>query len=228
MANSTYRDIQDNVLAMLSKSDTTTRNRIKTWINMGYQDFVNRELWPFREVTGTLATVAGTQEYTLASQFADIDTQNILSVAIQGTNQAKLAYWPFNQLRASKPDFDSDTAGVPRYYYIKARKIGFWPLPDAIYSIAIDYYSVPTELSADSDEPSIPQAYREGLVQYALSLEHDFNTDPDLAQKALNRYEQIVTLARQNLLSQPVDTGNFRILGPADSKNWTGMTDEVI
>lgn len=64
-------------------------------------------------------------------------------------------------------------------------------------------------------------------MQYALSLEHDFNTDPDLAQKATNRYEQIVTLARNNLLTQPNDTENFRILGPADSFNHTGLPGEV-
>lgn len=57
-------------------------------------------------------------------------------------------------------------------------------------------------------------------MHYALSLEHDFNTDPDLAIKEMNRYEQKVTLARQNLLSQPVDDGSFRITGPDNS--WTG------
>ena len=86
---------------------------------------------------------------------------------------------------------------------------------------------IPTELSADSDEPSIPVAYRESLLQYALSMEHDFNTDPDLALKAMNRYEQIVTLARQNLLTQPTDTETFRILGPADAKSWTGLSGEL-
>lgn len=86
---------------------------------------------------------------------------------------------------------------------------------------------LPTELSADSDTSIIPVTYREALVHYGLSLEHDFNTDPDLAQKSMNRYEQIVTLARQNLLAQPTDTEAFRILGPADSRNWTGLSNEI-
>lgn len=227
MANITYKDIQDNTLSLISKSDSTTRNRIKVWINMGYQDFVLRELWPFRESTDSITTVAGTQEYTLSTEFADIDQQNIISVAIQGAPNKKLTYWPYNQLRADKPDFDLEGTGVPERYYIKGGKIGFWPSPAAEYTIAVDYYKIPTELDGDSDEPIIPLAYRESLMQYALSLEHDFNTDPDLAQKALNRYEQIVALARNNLLSQPTDTGNFRILGPADSKNWTGMYGEL-
>lgn len=58
-------------------------------------------------------------------------------------------------------------------------------------------------------------------------MEHDFNTDPDLALKAMNRYEELVTLARQNLLTQPNDTEAFRILGPADSGQWTGLSGEV-
>ena len=222
-ASSTYREIQDWVLGQISKSDTTTRNRIKININLGYHNFVLRELWPFRETTGVLNTVAGTQEYDLSTNFSDLDEQNIISVAIQGTTNRKLVYWPFNQLRASQPDFDSIGASVPERYYFKAGQIGFWPLPADVYAVLIDYYKVPTELSADADAPIIPVAYREALGQYALSYEHDFNTDPDLAQKAMNTYEQIVTLARQNLLSQPTDTEGFRILGPMDFKNPTDL-----
>lgn len=226
-AVTTYRNIQDRTLDLLGKSDTTTRNRVKNWINMGQSDFVLRELWPFREITGTLNTSQGTQEYSLSSNFATMDAQNIISVAIQGASQSKLTYWPYNQLRANQPDFDYIGTGIPTRYYIKSGSIGFWPSPDATYSVAIDYFNLPTEMSDDADEPSLPVDYREALVQYAVSLEHDFNTDPDLAQKAMNRYEEIVTLARQNLLSQPTDTGNFTVRGPADSRSWLGLSGEI-
>lgn len=227
MAISTYRDIQDRTLDVLSKSDATTRNRVKDWINLGQRDFVLRELWPFREVTDTLATVAGTQEYTLSTEFTDIDAQNIISVAIQGASQKKLPYIPYNQLRAERPDFDQDNSAVPQFYYLKAGKIGFWPVPNDAYTVAVDYFKLPTELSADADVSIIPLSYREALIHYSLSMEHDFNTDPDLALKAMNRYEELVTLARQNLLTQPNDTGGFTILGPADSSSWTGLRGEV-
>lgn len=226
-ASSTFKEIQDRVLDLLSKSDATTRNRLKNWINLGQSDFVMREQWPFREVTGTLTTEQGTQEYDLSDTFADLDEHNIYSVAIQGASQKKLIYWPFSQLRADKPDFDYDAQSVPERYYIKAGKLGLWPVPNGEYSIAIDYQKVPTEMSEDSDTPIIPVNYRECLIHYALSMEHDYNTDPDLAQKAMNRYEDIVNLARQNLLAQPSDTGVFRVLGPADFRNHTGLYGEV-
>lgn len=222
-AAQTYLEQQNRVLDLISKSDSTTRNRIKNWINLGYYNFVLRELWPFREVTDTITTVASTQEYTLSSEFTDIDAQNIQAVTLQGTVNRKLVYWPFSQLRASQPDFDLIGASIPERYYLKAGKIGFWPLPNDAYTVTVDYYKVPTELSADADEPIIPVGYREALVQYALAKEHDFNTDPDLAQKAMNEYEGVVTLARQNLLAQPNDTEAFRILGPADAKNHTDL-----
>ena len=225
-SNSSYREIQDNVLSLISKSDSTTRTRIKNWINMGYYDFVLRELWPFREVTDTITTVGGTQEYTLSTEFTDIDAQNIISVTVQDNN-TKLVYWPYNQLRANQPNFAQVGSSVPQRYYIKAGKIGLWPAPADAYTVVVDYYKVPTELSADADVPIVPIAYRESLVQYALGLEHDFNSDPDLAVKASNRYEQIVTLARNNLLTQPNDTESFRILGPMDSRNHTGLPGEV-
>lgn len=225
-AASSFRELQDRVLDLLSKSDATTRSRVKNWINLGQSDFVMRELWPFREATENITTSAGTQEYDLTN-LTDIDAQNIISVAIQGANQKKLSYIPFNQLRASKPDFDADATAVPRNYYLRAGQIGFWPAPAAAYTIAVDYYMVPTEMSNDSDVSIIPVNYREALMHYSLSMEHDFNTDPDLALKAMNRYEEIVTLARNNLLSQPIDSEGFRILGPADANSWTGLRGEI-
>lgn len=222
-AATTYREIQDRVLDVLGRNDSTTRNRVKNWINLGQSDFVLRELWPFREATDTYTTVAGTQEYTLSSETADMDAQNIASVAIQGDNYRKLNYMPFQQLRARYPDFDYAGTGLPQFYYLQNGKIGFYQSPDAVYTVLVDYYKVPTEMSDDSDTTIIPVNYREVLIHYALSMEHDYNTDPDLALKAMNRYEQITTLARQNLLSQPTDTDTVRILGPADVRNWTDM-----
>lgn len=227
-AITTYKDIQDRVLDQLGKSDATTRNRVKNWINLGQNDFVTRELWPFREATDTITTVGGTQEYTLSSETADLDSQNILSVAIQGAINKKLPFTPFNQLRAVRPDFTLDASAVPQKYYIKGGKLGFYPTPNAAYTIFMDYYKVPTELSADADVTIIPLAYREALMHYALSLEHDYNTDPDLAQKAMNRYEDIVTLARNNLLTQPADSDSFMIMGPADYRSHSGLSDEVM
>lgn len=218
--NSTLSEIRTNVLSLLGKSDATTTNRVTKWINLGQSDFILRELWPFREATGTLTTITGTQEYDLSTNFSALDEGNIISVAIQGSSASKLIYWPYNQLRQDFPDFDAEAQGTPTRYYIKAGQIGLWPAPNSAYTISIDYYKIPTELSADSDETIIPVNYRESLMHYALSLEHDFNTDPDLAIKEMNRYEQLVTLARQNLLAQPADSGNFQIQGPDNS--WTG------
>lgn len=224
-ANSSFLEIQNNVLALISKSDATTRNRVKNWINMGYYDFVLREQWPFRETTGTITTSAGTQEYSLASNFSDIDENNITSVAIQGASARKLNYIPYNQLRVTQPDYDQEGQGLPEKYYIKGDNIGFWPQPGDTYSVSVDYHKLLTELSADSDEPIIPVGYREALVQYGLAKEHDYNTDPDLAIKAMNEYEQIITKARMNLLTQPNDMNNVRILGPADFYNHTDIGD---
>ena len=226
-ASSTYLEIQNRALDLISKSDSTTRNRIKNWINMGYYNFVLRELWPFRETTDDVTTIAGTQEYVLSTEFTNIDAQNITSVAIQGATNRKLVYWPFNQLRAANPDYDLIGTSVPQNYYLKGGNLGLWPSPNDVYTVTVDYYKVPTELSADADEPIIPVAYRQSLVQFALAKEHDFNTDPDLAQKAMNEFEQIVVLARQNLLSQPNDTEAFRILGPADFRSHTGLPGEI-
>ena len=223
--NKTYKNIQDNVLAMVSRSDTETRNRIKSWINLGQQDFVSRELWPFREEVAQIAVESGTREYVLTDNLSDsIDANNIVSVVSLGNNGRKLSYVPFQGLRTLHPDL-SVGSGPPEVYYLRAGSIGFYPTPSADSVIEVDYYIVPADLEADDDESIIPLTYREALFQYALSFEHDYNSDPDLAVKAMNRYEQILISARVNLLNQPVDSGAFRIAGPANSE-WTSLPGE--
>lgn len=218
---SSYREIQDRVLDLLGRSDATTRNRVKNWINMGQSDFVLRENWSFREKTGSLSLLQGVQEYSLSGNFSDLDAQNISSVSLQGANGRKLVYWPYDRLRDLYPDFDFDSQSLLERYYIKAGNIGFYPIPNGADTVLIDYYKVPTELVADSDVTIIPVNYRESLVNYALSREQDYDGDPDLAQKSMNRYEEQVTLARNNLLTQPADSNNFKVLGPSDYYNWT-------
>lgn len=221
--STTFRNLQDRVLDVLGKSDNTTRNRVINWINLGQNDFVTRELWPFREYTYSLSTVAGTQEYSLTSNFTTLDSQNLVSVALQGTVAKKLPFIPFTRLRVSQPDFDLNATDVPQKYYLRSGNLGFWPSPAGVYTCLVDGYLLPTEMSADADVTIIPLSYREALVHYALSLEYDYNGDPDLAVKASNRYEEIVTLARNNLLAQPSDSEAFRIMGPADFKNHTDI-----
>lgn len=222
-ATTTFVNLQNRVTDMLGKSDSTTVNRVKNWLNMGQFEFVARENWPFRETTGSLATVSSTQEYSLSSNFSDLDAQNIIAVSIQGASHAKLAYWPYDRFRIDQPDFDYEGTGVPSRYYIKAGSIGFWLVPNAVFTVAIDYFKLPTEMSADSDASIIPLAYRQSLVHYALSKEHDYNTDPDLAVKEMNSFEQSIQAARNSLLGQPFDNGNFTILGPQDFTNWSGL-----
>lgn len=223
-----YKDIQDRTLDILGKSDTTTRNRVKNWINLGYQDFVLRELWPFREKSGDLSIVAGTQEYDLATTFTDMDAENIISVSIQGSSSVKLRYIAYNQLRYSQPDYTTNGQDLPIYYYIKAGKLGLWPSPSGSYTAIVEYFSVPTDLSGDTDVPIIPLAYRQALIHHALSYENDYNGDPDLAQKAMNTYEDFITKARMNLLTQPTDSDNFVMMGPENFINHTGFSGEIL
>lgn len=224
--NTTFLEIQNNVLKLLSKTDDTTRNRVKGWINLGQQDFVMRELWPFRESTATLPVTGGTQEYSLVDDVAeDIDAGNIVSVATIGSGGKKLKYVPFQKLRAAYGDLSVNPAPA-QFYYIKNGNIGIYPAPDDDFEVDIDYYIVPTELEVDGDETVIPLGYREALIHYALALEHDYNTDPDLAIKSQNRYEQIIKLARVNLLAQPPDSDGFTIEGASDSR-WTGLRSEA-
>jgi len=58
---------------------------------------------------------------------------------------------------------------IPQYWFPWAKKIGIEPLPDAAYDLNVYVASLPTiEMSADTDEPQIPDEFQELIIQYAI------------------------------------------------------------
>lgn len=59
---------------------------------------------------------------------------------------------------------DGDSGGRPAFWAKWGSRLRIYPEPDAVYTIGTFARMVPTELSADSDTPLIPLAYRHSVL----------------------------------------------------------------
>lgn len=90
------------------------------------------------------------------------------------------------------PEFDdlpSSSSGRPTNYVIDRPDIKFYPTPDAAYSLQLRYYQTPTEMTADDDEPEIPEDYQHVLVSYALARCYRRENDYRAADYHLDEYK---------------------------------------
>lgn len=76
-------------------------------------------------------------------------------------------------------------------------------VPDRIYTIAYEYYTSPTDLSAYSDVPVIPERYKQVIVDGAMYHAYLFRDNIEEAAAALDKYTKGVNRMRRVEIPQP-------------------------
>lgn len=139
-----------------------------TWLNEEYRNVSGMRRWKWLEATTTAATVAGTSAYTPVA--TDIRNYDAVRAADSQGNEVYLdprpTQWVREQLQRYPLVVDR---APPRYWARWAGQIILYPIPDAVYTLTIDYVRNVTAMVADGDTPSIPEAYDDILVWGAVA-----------------------------------------------------------
>lgn len=206
MANlATYSNIIADIKDKFSKNSSgfgsETDTSIRKWISQKEFDIYASRKWPFMRKSNTISTVASTQSYSLATDYAFGSLYDV----IDSTNKIRL-------YRANAEDIDTYYAGLstsstPTYYFLdgvdtsNVQKISFYPIPADVYTITYRYYRdpTPTDISTDNSNdslsPIIPQRYRSLLVDAVLE---------ELLQKDANPNADRVNIKYQNMLQKMI------------------------
>lgn len=138
-------DIQDESANMLT--------RIGRYLNSRYFEVLRAIHWDIINDDYTISVVAGTQDYTLPTDFGSE------VFVLDATNNTDLACVDFQALSRDYPGSITDSGAIERYTIWENdsgdKKIKFHYKPAESVTVSVPYIVKPSEMSGDSDTPLI-------------------------------------------------------------------------
>jgi hypothetical protein len=193
--------------ANLDNLDQTTR-RWRNFINKAY-----KRVWltmhrdnEYRETETTATTVANTEYIAIPAGITNID-----QVKFANEPPIDLMAWP--RFERFKEDIYYETVnGSPTAASIYQRRLYFYPVPDAAYTVYIRGQETFTALDADTDTPDIADEFHDVIEEIAVLYEMAY--EGDIAGQQLKmETEQWLKLVKNNSrshASQPPKTMSRR------------------
>ena len=160
----------------------------------------NRTDFLFDDESYSVTLVTGVPTYSISSKITRLENVSLYNKDVQ--HKSKL------QLQTDHPRWrtDSGISGKEASYFIRGRKIRFYPIPDAIDNgqiISLDTYRLPLEsISSSSDELEIPEEYHRDLIWWVLYEAYSKQDADTYDAKRADRYLAQFT----NVFGQVIDS----------------------
>jgi len=170
-----FLELQNEVLAH-GFDQSVYRARVQRWLNEAQSRIARILELPNQYVTTTITTVVGTETYNLPSDVVRINGVTNASSPSELTHVEDPADIAYNNQAGQ-------SVGEPQYYTLSSgTTLRLSPIPNAVYSLTLDYYKAPSTLSADTDVSSIPSDYHDVMISYALSRAYRSEDDMQMSQ----------------------------------------------
>lgn len=184
--------------------------RLTGLINDAYYDVCSREPWPFLEAqVSNITTTAGSADITEPSDFGQVQS---IVIDSQGIALVPKRWEWINQNYTGA----LTSTGVPLYYYFVGDQIKLYPVPDAAYTLTLQYLRYPTPLSAGLDTPILPTRHHRIILLGALVSAYNMEDSGDEADRFEKQFEKRIALMRNDLWMRQYDRPDF-VQAVADS-----------
>lgn len=81
----------------------------------------------------------------------------------------------------------------PAYFTITpAKSIGLGPVPTGDYTVTAEYFTMPTELSASTDTPSLPTQYHMAIVYRAMMMYGAYESAQEVYQRGEIEFKRLL------------------------------------
>lgn len=213
----TYLDITNEVIARMNEVALTSANfgsargfqvQCKNAVNDAINYVNQREFgWPFTHSTQTQTLVAGQTRYTIPAdtQSVDYDTFRISkddTLGVSGITLRILDYKEYTQKYIDQ-ETTSDVGAVPIYVFrTPDNNYGLYPYPDKAYELKYEYFQKPTALSAHGDVPTIPEQFRQVIVDGATAYSYQYRGEAQQYGINFARFEDGIKQMQTILLNR--------------------------
>ena len=176
-------DMRDKLRKRIGNPDTTDvpDDDLTELINLAYRDIAGRYRFHTVRKLCQFSTVSGTARYGLP---ADCEAVFRVRDVTNGTKLQKRG----DRFAATQEASDDEITGKPTDYVRQRDWILLDPTPDDVYVMELYYKAGITDLSLDTDEPIIPEAWTEGILKLARHKFYDNAGDIPKATYALANY----------------------------------------
>ena len=155
----------------------------------------------------TETLVASQTRYTIPTDAHHVDYEtfsiskdNTLGVA--GVTLRILEYKEYVD-RYIDQESTSDVGGVPIYVFrTPDNNYGLYPYPDKAYTLKYEYYSKPTALSAATDAPTVPEQFRQIIVDGATAYAYQYSGEAQQYGINFSRFEEGIKHMQSILIEQ--------------------------
>ena len=163
--------------------------------------------WPFTHSTATVTLVANQTRYTLPANTQSIDYETFriskdAALGVAGTTLRVLDYKEYVD-RAIDQESTTSVGAVPSYVFrTPDNNYGLYPYPDAAYELKFDYYEKPAVLVNATDVPSIPEQFRQTIVDGATAYGYQYRGEAQQYGINFARFEEGIKYMQSILLNR--------------------------
>lgn len=168
----TFKEMQDEVLN--HGFAESFRSRVKNWLNEAQSRIARLFELPDLYQTTTITTVVNQHTYTLPSLIR-------LNGVTNASSPSELTYVE-DPADITYSNQSGQNLGEPQYYTFSGSSLILSPIPDAVYTLTLDFYGSPSTLTGDSDNSVLPSDYHDVMISYALSRAYRSEDDPQMSQ----------------------------------------------
>ncbi len=140
-------------------------------INSVYRELRSERQWWWLEKqdTSLLTTIGvGTVSHSTIADFLHPTAVRIqLPTNPYPQGVYDLTYMPPQEMRSNEHLWRDQ--GIPEYWSEQAGVFHFWPIPDQVYTVVVDYIRDPGDLVLTTDVPVFPAVYHDVLVWGAVA-----------------------------------------------------------
>ena len=195
MPSYSLAELMSHATARAGRRADLDKSDVSFYVNISYFEVAEQLPDELREQIAVSSTTSGENRVTLPTDFDAPINISILSNSVGGYSDHTL-------VQVSPSYVDSEgfyPVGTPQHYVLYSDFLELHPSPDSAYSLQIRYTSMITDLTAETDVPSIHTSARKAILYLTESEVYtDVGDDARAASRRALAFSYLATLKNKH------------------------------
>lgn len=164
-------------------NQTGEQKRVVEWIKRATTELEGKWFdWNFLHTFSTINLIVGVRDYPAPADHNSWDT----ATAVIPADSMPLV---FEQWVRKKTDPTQAVAGDPYMFTVlPSQAVRFYDTPSTVAAVTIEYWKIPTILVNNTDEPAMPEQFRDIIVWKALQYYANYESADEVKAQALENF----------------------------------------